>query len=192
MPLAAAAIPAIAGVAGSVIGGLGGAANTRPPSLDKTQSTTLDSLLNQLYPSVSKTPTIDPVQRNIEFGNIAQEGVGANNRVTNALTSRGLGRSGLLAQAVTQNSLGVQAAQNQTDLALQQQAISQRNTTINQIMQLLGVSNIPGQSKIGGFLSGFAGPFAKTLASLGGGGSSSGGGMGVPGSGNGGWSGVNS
>lgn len=166
MPVAA-AIPAIAG---GIIGGIGGATNTRPPSLDKTQRFTLDSLLKNLYPTVGTTPTIDPKQRALMFGDIAQEGVGAANRITNLLTSRGLGRSGLLAKGLTENSLGVQAAQNQTDLALQQQAISQRNTTINQILSLLGVSNIPGQSGIGGFFSGAAGPFAYALSKLGGGG----------------------
>lgn len=177
MPLAA-LIPAVAGIGGAIAGGIGGASNTRPPSLDKTQSSTLDSLLTQLYSTVGKVPTVDPIQKSILFDNIAQQGVGGANRVTNALTSRGLGRSGLLSQALTQNSLGVQAAQNQTDLGLQQQAISQRNTTIQQILGLLGVSNIPGQSKFGGFMSGFAGPFAKTLAGLGGGN-----GLGAPGSG---------
>lgn len=162
-----AAIPIIAGIGGAIAGGVGGASNTRPPSLDPTQRSTLDSLLKQLYPTVGTTPTEDPTQRALMFGNIAQEGVGANNRTTNALVSRGLGRSGLLAQGLTQNSLGVQAAQNQTDLGLQQQAITQRNTTINQILSALGVSNIPGQSGLGGFMSGFAGPFAKLLGSLG-------------------------
>lgn len=163
MPLAA-AIPAIAGGIGSIIGGIGGASNTRPPSLDKTQSGTLDALLKQLYPQVGKTPTEDPVQRALMFNNIAAQGVGGANRITSQLASRGLGRGGLLAQGLTQNSLGVQAAQNQTDLGLQQQAIQQRNTTINQILSLLGVSNIPGQSGFGGFMSGFAGPASYALS----------------------------
>lgn len=165
MPIAA-AIPAIAGLAGSVIGGIGGASNTRPPSLDPTQRNSLDSLLKQLMPTVGTTPTIDPVQQSLMRNEIAGAGVGGANRVTNALVSRGLGRSGLLAQGLTQNSNQVSAAQNQSDLALQQQAVTQRNTTIQQILGLLGVTNIPGQSGAGGFLSGFAGPFAKTLASL--------------------------
>lgn len=165
MPIAA-AIPAIAGIAGSLIGGAGGAANTRPPSLDPTQRGTLDSLLKQLAPTVGTTPTIDPVQQSLMRNQIAGAGVGGANRITNALVSRGLGRSGLLAQGLTQNSNQVASAQTGSDLALQQQAITQRNTTIQQILGLLGVTNIPGQSGIGGFLSGFAGPFAKTLAGL--------------------------
>lgn len=160
MPIAA-ALPAIGG---AILGGIGGASNTRPPSLDPTQRFTLDALLKQLYPQVGVTPTIDPTQRALMFGNIAQEGVGGANRITNSLISRGLGRSGLLARGLVGNSQGVQAAQNQTDLGLQQQAIQQRNTTINQILSLLGVSNIPGQSGFGGFMSGFAGPFAKALS----------------------------
>lgn len=162
MPIAA-AIPAIGG---AILGGLSGATNKRPPSLDKTQSTTLDSLLKQLYPTVGTTPTEDPKQRALMFGNIAQEGVGGANRVTNSLVSRGLGRSGLLARGLVGNSQAITGAQNNTDLALQQQAISQRNTTISQILSLLGVSNVPGQSGIGGFLSGFAGPASYALSKM--------------------------
>lgn len=165
MPLAA-AIPAITGIAGSLIGGAGGATNTRPPSLDRTQSTTLDSLLQTLSPTVGAKPTIDPALRAGAFNDIAAGGVGGANRITNALTSRGLGRSGLLASALTQNSNQVSANQNSANQFLSNQAIQQRNTTIQQILGLLGVNNTPGQSGIGGFLSGFAGPFAKTLASL--------------------------
>lgn len=179
MPLAA-AIPAIAGVASSVIGGLGGAANTRPPSLDKTQSTTLDSLINQLYPKTVQNPTIDPVQQSSIFDQIARSGVGGANRVTNTLTSRGLGRSGLLAAGLTQNSNQIAGEQTGANLQLQQQAVNQRNTTIQQILQLLGVNNTPGQSGIGGFLSGFAGPFAKTLAGLSNGGNTALGSGGAP------------
>ena len=168
-----AVLPIVAGVAGSLLGGAGGASNTRPPSLDPTQRTTLDSLLTTLRGSVGTTPTIDPVQRALMFKNIAEEGTLGANRVTNALASRGLGRSGLEARALTANSNAVTAAQNQSDLALQQQAITQRNTTINQILGLLGVPNIPGQSGVGGFLSGFAGPFAKLLAGLNSGGGTS-------------------
>lgn len=165
--------PLAIGAGAALLGGLGGLSNRRPPSLDPTQRSTLDNLLKQLYPQVGTTPTIDPVQRSLMFKNIAEEGTLGANRVTNTLASRGLARSGLLARGLTANSNAVTAAQNQTDLGLQQQAIQQRNTTINQILGLLGVTNIPGQSGIGGFLSGFAGPFAKLLAGLGGGGGTS-------------------
>lgn len=165
MPIAA-AIPLIAGAAGSVLGGIGGATNRRPDSLDPTQRGTLDNLIKQLYPQVGATPTIDPVQQAGLFDQIARSGVGGANRITNQLVSRGLGRSGLLAQGLTQNSNQMAAEQTGVNVGLQQQAIQQRNQTIQQILQLLGISNIPGQSKAGGFLSGFAGPFSKMLAGL--------------------------
>lgn len=171
MPIAA-AIPAIAGAAGSVLGGIGGASNTRPPSLDPTQRSTLDNLLKQLYPQVGQTPTIDKTQQAGMFDEIARAGVGGANRITNSLISRGLGRSGLLASGLTQNSNMMAGAQNEANLHLQQQAVNQRNQTIQQILGLLGVSNIPGQSGFGGFMSGFAGPFSKMLAGLKGGGGS--------------------
>lgn len=172
MPIAAAAVPLI----GAAVGGIGGAMNKRPPSLDPTQSSTLDNLLKQLYPQVGATPKIDPTQQSLMYDEIAKSGVGGANRITNQLASRGLGRSGLLASGLTQNSNQVASAQTGADLQLQQQAVSQRNTTIQQILGLLGVTNIPGQSGIGGFLSGFAGPFAKALGMMKFGGASAGGG----------------
>jgi len=162
MPIAA-AIPAIAG---GIIGGIGGATNRRPPSLDQTQSGILDNLLKQLYPQVGATPTIDKTQQAGLFDEIARSGVGGANRITNQLVSRGLGRSGLLASGLSQNSAAISGAQSQANLALQQQAVQQRNQTIQQILQLLGVSNIPGQSGIGGFFSGAAGGLAKGLGML--------------------------
>lgn len=166
MPIAA-ALPAIIGGVGALAGGIGGATNPRPPSLDPTQRGTLDSLLKMLSGTVGTTPTIDPVQQAAERNQIAGAGVGGANRITNALVSRGLGRSGLLAQGLTQNSNQVASAQNQSDLSLQQQAISQRNTTIQQILGLLGVTNVPGQSGVSGFFSGAGsslGPLAYALA----------------------------
>src|SRR5205807_1502813 len=113
----------IIGGASALIGGAGGASNRRPPSLDPTQSSTLDNLLKQLYPQVGATPKIDPVQQSLLYDQIAKSGVGGANRITNALTSRGLGRSGLLAQGLTQNANQVSAAQTGANLDLQQQAI---------------------------------------------------------------------
>jgi hypothetical protein len=162
MPIAA-AIPAIAG---GILGGIGGATNTRPPSLDPTQRGTLDSLLKTLSGTVGATPKIDPEQQANLFGQVAQSGVGGANRIVNALSSRGLGRSGLLASGLTQNSNQISANQTAVNQQLQQQAINQRNTTIQQILGLLGVSNIPGQSGVGGFFSGAAGPLSYGLSKL--------------------------
>src|SRR6266550_6145357 len=121
MPIAAAAAPLI----GSVIGGIGGATNRRPPSLDPTQSSTLDNLLKQLYPQVGATPKIDPVQQSLLYDQIAKSGVGGANRITNALTSRGLGRSGLLASGLAQNSNQVSVNQNSANQFLTNEAIQQ-------------------------------------------------------------------
>jgi hypothetical protein len=156
MPLAA-AIPGIIGAVGAIGGGaLAGASNTRPPSLDQTQSGALDSLIKNLLPQTYGAPKIDPAQQASMFDEIAKSGVGGANRITNALSSRGLGRSGLLASGLTQNSNQIAGAQTGANLQLQQQAISQRNTTIQQLMGLLGVSNIPGQSTLGGASAGAA------------------------------------
>src|SRR6266478_9302771 len=145
MPIAA-ALPAIISGVGAVAGGLGGLSNPRPPSLDPTQRGTLDSLLSKLYGTVGTTPQIDPTQQGLLFDQIAKAGTGGANRITNTLVGRGLGRSGLLAQGLIGNSQAVTGAQNEANLNLQQQAITQRNTTIQQILGLLGITNIPGQS----------------------------------------------
>src|SRR5256884_3516155 len=149
MPLVA-ALPAIGGLIGGV---LSGRANKRPPSLDPTQSGSLDSLLKMLVPTVGTTPKIDPTQQALMYDEIAKSGVGGANRVTNSLVSRGLGRSGLLASGLVQNSNQIASAQTGTNLSLQNQAINQRNTTIQQILGLLGVGNIPGQSAFGGAMA---------------------------------------
>lgn len=162
MPFAA-ALPAIIGAGTSLAGGLAGLGNKRPPSLDATQSRILDALLNQLYPQVGQTPTIDPVQKSLMFGQLAQGAKGGENRVTNALVSRGLGRSGLLGSALTQNSNQLQAGQTQVLSYLQQQAVDQRNDTIKQILGLLGVENYPEQSGFGAFMSGMAPALADQI-----------------------------
>jgi hypothetical protein len=170
MPIVA-ALPAIIGGVAALSGGIGGATNPRPPSLDPTQRGILDSLLPKLYGTLGSAPKIDPTLQAGMFGDIAAGGVGGANRVTNALVSRGLGRSGLLAQGLTQNSNQVSANQNSANQFLENQAIQQRNTTIQQIMSLLGITNMPGQSGASGFFSGFGsslGPLAYALAKGGG------------------------
>ena len=164
MPIAA----AIHGIAGGIMGGLAGLGHRRPPSLDPTQRYSLDALLGELYPHNRGlgTPHIDPTQQGLLYNQIAAQGRGAENRITSQFAARGLGRSGLLAQGLMQNSAGMQQAQNQTDLTLQQQAMNQRNETIRQIIQLLGVNNIPGQSGLGAFMAGFAPPAAQGFSQL--------------------------
>jgi|SRR5579863_9334978 len=149
--------PAAALGIGALASGIGGAlGGGRPPSLDPTQRNVLDSLLKQLYGNVQGTPTIDPVQQAGMYGNIAQSLTGANNQVTHALASRGLGTSGLLGGALMQNQNTASTAQNVANLGLQQEAVQLRQQNIGDIAQLLGVSNIPGQSGASSFFSGIA------------------------------------
>jgi hypothetical protein len=151
-----AAIGLAAGLGGALAGGIGGATNTRPPSLDPVQRKILDALLPQLFAKVQGPPTIDPIQQAGMFGQIAQSRTGADTGVTHALASRGLGRSGILGSALMQNQDVASTAQNTANLGLQQQAVELQQQNIGDIMGLLGVSNIPGQSGVGGFFSGIA------------------------------------
>lgn len=166
-------VPAIIGGASALVGGLAGLGNRRPPSLTRTQSSTLDMLLKDLYPQ-TKSTGIDPIQQALLYDEIARSGRGAETRLTNRFASRGL-RGGLVAQGLSDVSGNIQGAQNQANLMLQQQSIQQRNETIRQILGLLGVQDIPGQSGFGAFMAGAAGPLAYALTQLRGGGGGSGG-----------------
>jgi hypothetical protein len=165
----------------AILGGISGAANKRPPSLDPTQKGSLDSLLQQLMGQVKGTPTIDPIQQQLMYGQIAQGQTGANDAVTHALVSRGLGRSGLLGGALTQVANQAQTGRNTANLGLQQQAIQQRQLNIQDILGLLNVSNVPGQSTGGGFLAGLAPILAYSIQNaMNNRGSGGGGGVGGP------------
>lgn len=162
MPLVAALPALIPGL----IGGIAGAANGRPPSLSPVQSQSLNALLPQLMGQVQGTPQIDPVQQALMYNQINQGLTGANNGVTNALVSRGLGQSGLLGAGLIQNQLGAQQARNTANLGLQQQAIQQRQANIQDILGLLNVNNTPGQSGFGAFTAGLAGPLSYSIQSM--------------------------
>jgi hypothetical protein len=168
----------LAGLIPALLGGIAGATNPRPPALDPTQRGSLDQLIKSLMPNATGTPKIDPVQQNLMYGNIAQNQTGGMDAVTHALVSRGLGHSGLLGGALTQVANQAQQGRNQADLGLQQQAVQQKQLSIQDILGLLGVSNIPGQSGVGAFFSGMAGPAAYSIQNMlnnrsGGGGGSS-------------------
>lgn len=162
MPLVAALPALIPGL----IGGIAGASNARPPSLSPVQSQSLNSLLPQLTGQVQGPVQIDPVQQALMYNQINQGLTGANNGVTNALVSRGLGQSGLLGAGLIQNQLGAQQARNTANLGLQQQAIQQRQANIQDILGLLNVNNTPGQSGFGAFISGLAGPLSYSVQNM--------------------------
>jgi hypothetical protein len=158
MPVAAFA-PLIAGGIGSLLGGISGAANPRPPSLSGPQSAALNALLgpnSNLLSTAMGNPTIDPVQQANMFAQNAQSLTGANNAVTHALTSRGLGRSGLLGAGLIQNQNQSAANQGNINLGLQQQAVQQKQLSIQDLLGLLNVNNTPGQSGLGAFMAGMA------------------------------------
>lgn len=167
MPIGA-ALPLILGAGSAIAGGIAGATNTRPPSLDPTQQNALHNLLSSLMPNATGTPTIDPIQQALMYGNIAASRTGADTALTHALVSRGLGRSGILGEGLIQNQNTAQQAQNQTNLVLQQQAVQQKQLNIQDILGLLQVPNIPGQSGAGGFFGGVAPMLAFMMALNGG------------------------
>jgi len=154
---------------GSLLGGIAGAANTRPPALNPAQGTTLNNLLgpnSNLSQLAFGTPTMDPIQQALLFGQNAQSLTGANNQVTHALTSRGLGRSGLLGQALMQNANQSQVNQSNINLGLEQQAIQRQQQAWQTIAQLLNINATPGQSGFGGFMAGMAPVAAYSIQSM--------------------------
>lgn len=152
----------------SLLGGAAGAANTRPPALNPTQSAGLESLIGPNGPlwKLINNPTIDPIQQALLFGQNAQSLTGANNQVTHALTSRGLGRSGLLGQALMQNANQSQANQSGINLSLEQQAVQRQQSAMQALLQGLNVNTTPGQSGFGGFMAGMAPVAAYSIQNM--------------------------
>lgn len=147
---------ALLGAIPSLIGGIAGLFNKRPPALNPGQTTDLNALLSSLLPTAQGTPKIDPTLQALSYGNIATNQTGANNAVTNALVSRGLGHSGILGGALTQVANQAQQGRNASDINLQNQAIQQKQLSIQDILGLLNVNTTPGQSSAGGFAAGLA------------------------------------
>jgi hypothetical protein len=158
--------PILGAILPGLLGGAAGAANTRPPALNPTQTGALNSLIPSLMPTATGTPQIDPIQQALLYGQNAQSLTGANNAVTHALVSRGLGRSGLLGAGLIQNQNQSQANQNNINLGLQQQAIQQKQLSIQDLLGLLNVNATPGQSKGGGFLAGLAPVMAGSIQQM--------------------------
>jgi len=153
-------------IVGGLLGGLSGLFNKRPPALNPDQTTDLNTLLRNLLPTATGTPKIDPTLQALDYGNIAQSQTGANNAVTNSLVSRGLGHSGLHGEALTQVANQAQAGRNASDVNLQNQAIQQKQLSIQDILGLLNVNTTPGQSNAGGFSAGIAPILAYSLQQM--------------------------
>lgn len=159
-------LPLIGGLVSGIAGGAAGAANRRPPALSPNQTTDLNALLSSLLPTATGTPRIDPTLQALSYNNIAANQTGANNAVTNALVSRGLGHSGILGGALTQVANQAQQNRNASDINLQNQAIQQKQLSIQDILGLLNVNTTPGQSAGGGFLAGMAPILAYSIQNM--------------------------
>jgi len=149
----------LGGILSGLLGGISGASNPRPPSLNPAQTGALNNLLgpgSNLSKLAYGTPQADPLQQAQLYGQNAQSLTGANNQATHALVSRGLGRSGLLGQALMQNSNQSQVNQGNINLSLEQQAIQRQQQAWQTIAQLLNIGATPGQSGFGGFMAGVA------------------------------------
>lgn len=155
MPVAAAVAP-LAGLATSVIGGITGATNARPPSLSPQQSQALNTQLQQDQSIANGPAKIDPTQQSALFQQNAQQQTAANDALGHNLAARGLDRSGLLAQGLINNQAQSSANQTGINLGLQQQAIQQQNFNKQLTNQLIGIKDTPGQSTAGGFFAGAA------------------------------------
>jgi hypothetical protein len=164
--------PLLGAILPSLIGGLAGAGNTRPPSLAPGQQDALNNLLGQLQGTSQgqfnfNTPVQpNPMQQALMYGQIAQSRTGADNALTHALTSRGLGRSGILGAGLMQNQNTAQLAQNQGNMGLIEQALQQRQLSIQDILGLIQTPNFPGQSGFSGFMNGLAPVAAYSIQNM--------------------------
>lgn len=168
MPIAA-ALPAIIAGGTALAGGIAGAANRRPPALNPAQQNALNSLLgpnSSLLSTAMGAPKIDPILQALMFGQNAQSLTGANNQATHALTSRGLGRSGLLAQALMGNANQSQVNQGNINQSLLNLGYQQKQASIQDILGLLGQNATPGQSGFGGFMAGLAPILAYSIQNM--------------------------
>lgn len=159
MPVAAAVAP----LAGSVIGAIAGGANKRPPSLSPQQQQAQNSDIQLAEQGASGTPTIDKTQQSALFQNNAQQLTAANAGLTDSLASRGLGRSGVLAQGLINNQAQSSANQNNINLNLQQAAVQNQQFNRSLLNNLTQTPNIPGQSTTGAVTAGAAAPLAYAL-----------------------------
>ena len=157
---------ALLGAVPSLLGGLAGLFNKRPPALNPAQSGALNTLIPSLMGKATGTPTIDPTQQALMYGGVAQNQTGAANAATNLLTSRGLGHSGLLGGALTQVANQAQQSRNQGNMGLQQQAIQQQQFDLQTLLQLLNVNATGGQSGAGAFTAGLAPVAAYSIQNM--------------------------
>lgn len=150
-----------------LIGGIAGLFNKRPAVSPQNPAQT--QALNGLIPGLSATANnaaqIDQVQQRGLYDQIARSQAGAGINATHALVGAGLGHSGLLANALMQVANQGQASRAQADLGLQQQAVQQKQLSIQDLLQAIGIntSSVPGQSSAGAFMNGLAPVLAYSL-----------------------------
>jgi len=160
--------PLLGAVLPGLLGGIAGSSNPRPPALNPSQSGALNTLLSpggSLMQTANAPVTIDPRLQAYMFGQNAQSLTGANNALTHALVSRGLGRSGLLAQGLFGNQQQSMVNQGNINQNLLQQAYQQKQLSLQDILGLLNVTSTPGQSGLGAFMAGMAPLAAYSLQS---------------------------
>lgn len=159
MPLAA----AIAPLAAPVIGAIAGGANKRPPSLSPQQQQAQNTDIQAATKDATGPVTIDPTAQGAIFDGINRNTTGANDATTNALVSRGLGRSGVLAGGIENNEAAASGAKANANLSLEQQALQNQQFNRNLLNQLTQTQNVPGQSSFGAATAGAASPLAYAL-----------------------------
>jgi len=147
---------ALLGAIPSLLGGVAGLFNKRPPSLSPVQSNALNALIPSLNQGALGTAQIDPTQQSLMYGNVAANQTGGFNAANHALTAAGLGHSGLLGNALTQVANQAQQSRNEGNMGLQQQAIQRQQFDIQSLLQAIGINNTPGQSNMGAFSAGVA------------------------------------
>lgn len=157
---------ALLGAIPSLLGGVAGLFNKRPPSLSPVQSGALNNLIPSLQQGATAAPHIDPTQQALMYNNVAANQTGGFNAANHALTAAGLGHSGLLGNALTQVANQAQQSRNQGDMGLQQEAFQRQQFDIQALLQAIGVNNTPGQSNMGAFSAGIAPVAAYSIQNM--------------------------
>ena len=134
--------------------GILGSILNRPKGLSKEQKRAYDMLLSQLQTEAGRPVTVDPATRAQLMTQIAGSLRGANNRITNDFSGRGLGNSGLKVAEQGRASRTAEGAQIAGEVDLLNAAKGEKDRKVAQLQSLLQASpSMQGASAAGVGLS---------------------------------------
>ena len=132
--------------------------SSQQQALQNSQISALQQLISTLSNRVNQPISVNPQERALLFGNIAETSAGAARRGETALAGRGLSRSGILGDYLSRVSQEQQRGQNAADLFLLNKATGEREADIGRLLAAAGLQQQPtqGTSAAGAVFGGLA------------------------------------